>query len=114
MSVVDEYLANLDPAQQKELGRVRNIVRQAVPGADEVITYGIPGFKYKGKYLFAYAGFKNHMSVFPGASPVADLKAKLTGYKQSKGTVQFTLDNPLSEEIIKEMLFTRVREISST
>lgn len=113
MSVVDEYLAKLDPAQQKELGRVREIVRQAVPDADEVITYGIPGFKYKGKYLFAYAGFKNHMSVFPGATPVASTKAKLKGYKTSKGTVQFTLDKPLPETVIKEMLATRVQEISS-
>jgi len=113
MSVVDEYLVKLDPAQQKALGRVRNIVKKNVPDADEVITYGIPGFKYKDKYLFAYAGFKNHMSIFPGAAPVADLKAKLTGYKQSKGTVQFTLDNPLPETLIKEMVLARVEEISS-
>ncbi len=112
MSDVDDYLAKIEPAQRKELERVRKIVKQAVPDANEVITYGIPGFKYKGKYLLAYAGFKNHMSVFPGAAATASTMSKLKGYKLSKGTVQFTLDKPLSEDIIIEMVETRLRAIS--
>ncbi|MEK7599699.1 MAG: DUF1801 domain-containing protein [Patescibacteria group bacterium] len=104
MSVIDEYLATVPPAQKTELERVRQIIKQQVPDAVEVITYGIPGFKINGKYLIAFAGFKNHMSIFPGASPTHAVKEKLKGNKTSKGTIQFTLDNPLPEPLIKEIV----------
>lgn len=111
MSIVDDYLANLSNPQKQILNQVRKIVDQVVPDAQEVITYGMPGYKYKGKYLIAFAVFKNHMSIFPGAEPVEVLKSKLTKYKTSKGTVQFTVDNPLTDEIITELLNIRLSRI---
>jgi uncharacterized protein YdhG (YjbR/CyaY superfamily) len=69
MSVVDEYLDDLTPGNREELEYIRRLVNQTVPDAEEVITYGMPGFKYKGKYLIAYGAFKDHCSLFPGAEP---------------------------------------------
>lgn len=111
MSVMDDYLNKLGEPERAALERVRRIVKTVVPGAEEVITYAMPGFKYKGKYLIAFAPFKDHLSVFPGSSAPEALKDKLGGFKQSKGTIQFTLDNPLPEEIIKELVAIRVAEI---
>ena len=113
MSEIDNYLDQLDPLQRKELEQIRQTVKTLVPEAQEVITYGMPGLKYKGKYLFAYGGFKDHMSVFPGADPVASTQEKLKGYKISKGTIQFTLNMPLPKEIIKELVETRLKAINA-
>ncbi|HSW37711.1 MAG TPA: DUF1801 domain-containing protein [Candidatus Saccharimonadales bacterium] len=110
MSVIDDYLKEVEPAQRAELERIRQIVRKLVPEAEEVISYGMPAFKYKNKYFIFFAAFKNHMSVFPGA-PVK-LKDKLKGYKLRKGTIQFTLDNPLPEALIKELVQSRLDDIS--
>jgi len=112
MSVIDDYLKNVAPAQRAELERIRKIVKQVVPEAVEVISYAMPGFKYQKKYLITFAAFKDHMSIFPGAEPTETLKAKLSKYKLSKGTIQFTLDNPIHESIIKEILDIRVKSIS--
>lgn len=104
MSVIDDYLKKLDPAQRAELERVRQVVKQIVPGAEETIGYGMPVFKHNKKYLIGMSGFKNHMSIFPGAGPIAELQDKLGKYKTSKGTIQFTLDNPLPNSLLKEIV----------
>lgn len=112
MSVIDTYLAEVAVPQRAELERVRAIIKQATPEAEEVITYGMPGFKYKKKYLIAFAPFKDHMSVFPGAAAAASMQEALKDYKQSKGTIQFTLEKPLPEAVIRELVAIRVNEIN--
>ena len=114
MTPIDKYLNDLKPSQKAELERIRKIVKDMVPEAEETISYGVPTLKYKGTYLFYFAAFKNHMSVFPGGEIVGDLKKKLSNYKLAKGTVQFTEDNPIPETIIKEMVSYRLRIINKT
>jgi uncharacterized protein YdhG (YjbR/CyaY superfamily) len=112
MSVVDDYLDNYSGTEKAELQRVRSIVHATVPEAQEVITYGIPGFKYKDKYLVAFSIFKNHLGLFPTSGPIEALKDKLTDFNTSKGGIQFTPQKPIPESLIKEILLTRVSEIS--
>ena len=50
MSVIDDYLAKYSGAEKLELEKIRDIVRKTVPDAQEVITYGMPGFKYNGDF----------------------------------------------------------------
>lgn len=112
MSVVDDYLKHVPAPQRAELERIRNIVKQTVPDAREVISYGVPGFKYRGKYLITFAAFKDHLSLFPGTTPIEALKSRLAKYKSSKGTIQFTLDNPLPESLIKQITELCVKTIT--
>jgi uncharacterized protein YdhG (YjbR/CyaY superfamily) len=111
MSVVDSYLNDLPKPQRVELERIRQIVRKYYPDAKEAISYGMPAFKYQGKYLVAYWAFKDHLSVFPTNGPVAVLASKLSDYKTSKGTIQFTLKKTIPEPLLAEILQERVRAI---
>ena len=104
MTVVDDYLEAVEEPQKSELERIRRIIKQLVPDAEEVITYGMPGFKYKKKYLISFGAFKNHMSVFPGATPVDTLASQLAGYKLSKGTIQVTLEKPLPSKLLQDIV----------
>jgi len=112
MSIIDDYLEKVAGPQRAELERVRRIVKEVVPEAEEVISYGMPGFKYNKKYLVGFAAFKDHMSLFPTSGPVEALKDKLGKFELSKGTVQFTLDNPLPDSLIQEILSQRLADIS--
>lgn len=114
MSVVDDYLQKVDEPQKSELEHVRKIVAGAVPDAEEVITYGMPGFKYKGKYMISFGSFKDHMSIFPGSKAVGDLATKLKEFQTSKGTIQFTLDHKVPDELIKQIVLGRKDEIDKT
>jgi uncharacterized protein YdhG (YjbR/CyaY superfamily) len=111
MNEIDEYLDKIEQPQKGELQRIRKLIQGVVPDATEGISYGMPGFKYKGKYLITYSAFKDHMSLFPGAEAIAELGNKLDGYKTSKGTVQFTIEHPLSDATVHEMIQLRVAAI---
>jgi uncharacterized protein YdhG (YjbR/CyaY superfamily) len=113
MTVIDEYLAEISPEQRAELERVRGIVKRLVPEADEVISYGMPVFKYRGRYLIGMAAFKEHFSLFPQSGPVAALAEKLKGYRLAKGTIQFTRDQPLPESLIEEIVALCVQRITA-
>lgn len=113
MNSIDTYLASVSPSQKTELERIRRFVQQLVPEAEETISYGMPTFKYKGKVLIHYAAFKDHMSIFPTAGPLADpkLSNQLEKFRTSKGTLQFTEDNIIPESLIKGLVTTRIKSI---
>ncbi len=111
MSVIDDYLQKIDKDQRAELERIRKIVTTTVPEVEEVIDYGMPAFKYKGKYLIGFHVFKNHMSLFPTAEPINSMKSKLSAFKISKGTIQFDLKNTIPETIIRSLVLYRIDSI---
>lgn len=93
------------------LQQIRKIVFELAPDAEETKSYGMPAFKYNGKYLVAFAVFKDHLSLFPGGHAIEAVQDKLVDYKTSKGTVQFTIDKPLPDSVIREIITVRLKDI---
>jgi uncharacterized protein YdhG (YjbR/CyaY superfamily) len=115
MSVIDDYLdAHASASQRPHLEHIREVVKTLVPDVDEVIGYGIPTLKYKGKNLIHFAAFKNHMSIFPTASPVAELKEQLADYTVAKGTIQFTEHKLVPDKLLREIIMLRKYQIDRT
>jgi uncharacterized protein YdhG (YjbR/CyaY superfamily) len=108
---VDEYLAGTPEPARSTLKHIRAVIRSVVPAeATEVISYGMPMFKYNGM-LVGYAAFKNHCSLFPTGSGVIEKFAKeLKGYATSRGTIQFPSDKPLPDALVKKIVKARVKE----
>jgi uncharacterized protein YdhG (YjbR/CyaY superfamily) len=44
--------------------KIRQLINQHVPGAQEVISYNLPAFKYKGTILDYFAAYKNHIGFY--------------------------------------------------
>lgn len=95
MSVIDDYLNKLENPQRNELQRIRTIVHDTAPNSEEVISYKMPAFKYKGKYLIGFNVFKDHLSLFPTSEPIELMKDDLKNFKLSRGTIQFSVENPI-------------------
>ena len=104
MTVIDKLLAEVKEPEQTELERIRILVHELCPKAEEVMTYGMPGFKYKNKYLLSFAYFKDHLSLFPGSEPIEVLASELKSFKTSKGTIQFTCKHPIGDDLLKEII----------
>jgi uncharacterized protein YdhG (YjbR/CyaY superfamily) len=108
---VGDYLACVPKPARDSLNKLRAVIQSVLPpDAEEVISYGIPAFKYK-KVLVWYAAFANHCSFFPTASIIAEFKNELKGYRLSKGTIQFPADKPLPAVLVKKMVKARVAEV---
>jgi uncharacterized protein YdhG (YjbR/CyaY superfamily) len=112
-ATIDAYLAAVPEPQRTTLQKVRSSIRAAVPReAAEVISYGIPAFKYK-QILVWFACFSDHCSFFPTARVIAKYKSDLHPYKLSKGTIQFPIDKPLPASLIRKMVRARLAQIES-
>jgi uncharacterized protein YdhG (YjbR/CyaY superfamily) len=111
MPVIDDFLSAVPDPQRTSLEHLRQIIKHTAPGAEECISYGMPGFKYNGKYLAGFNTFRDHLSFFPTAEPVEALKNQLTAYKLSRGTIQFSVEQPLPDALVVEAIQIRMAAI---
>lgn len=109
---VDDYIASQPAGVQRILGRVRGSIRKAVPGADELISYGIPGYKLGKRPLLYFAAWKRHCSIYPSTDGVvAAFKSDLSRYDVEKGTIRFPFDEPVPAKLIEGIAKVRAREV---
>ena len=107
---VADYLKAVPLAQRALLKTLRQTIKAAAPRATEVISYGIPGYKHHGMLVY-FAAFKNHCSLFGvGHALMTEHREALAPYKKSKGTIQFTVEKPLSMTLVRKLVKARVRE----
>jgi uncharacterized protein YdhG (YjbR/CyaY superfamily) len=105
---VNEYIAQLPVDQQIALERVRQIIKNTVPQAIEFISYKMPAYHFHGM-IGGFAAFKNHCSFFPwNAKTIEDFATELKDFKTSSGTIQFTPDKQIPEELLQKILRYRV------
>jgi uncharacterized protein YdhG (YjbR/CyaY superfamily) len=109
-SAVEQYLAALPARQRTMMRRVRQAVRAAAPGAEELIRYRMPAFRLDGMLVY-YAAFADHYSFFVGSSTVRRRFAKeFQPFESGKGTLRFTDDRVLPLALIRRVVRARVAE----
>lgn len=106
---IDEYIALQPQKIVLILEQIRRTIKEIIPEAEETISYQIPTFKYHGN-LVHFAGYKNHIGFYPGASAVEIFKDEITEYKTSKGTIQFPIDKPIPLDLISKITAFRVKQ----
>lgn len=106
---IDEYIAGFPKDTQKALKLIRATIRKAAPKAEETINYAIAAYKLDGKSLIYFAGYKNHVSLYPAPRSEPEFKKELSGYKGGKGTVQFSLDKPIPTDLITRIVKFRAK-----
>ena len=106
---VKEYIQGHDKEIQNRLYRIREIIFEQVPTAEEGIKYKMPTVVYHGN-LIHYAAFKNHIGIYPLPEVIETLKEELKAFRQGKGSIQFQNDEELPIELIKKIVKTRVEE----
>ena len=99
---IDEYIADFPDDVQPLLEKVRASIRKAAPDAEEAIKYQIPTFVLNGN-LMHFAGYKNHIGLYPGSKAIEEFKEELSGHEISKGTVRFPLDKRIPLGLISKI-----------
>jgi uncharacterized protein YdhG (YjbR/CyaY superfamily) len=107
---VDEYIGTFPKDVQKILEEVRRTIKAAAPDAREKISYQIAAFELNGKNLIHFAGWKNHISMYPIPSGSEAFNNEVSKYAAGKGTLQFPLDKPLPLRLITKIVKLRIAD----
>jgi len=112
MSVIDDYVDTLRGPERVVLQRMYVLVRQLVPDATEELSYAMPAFKYKGKGLVAIMANKNFLSLYPFGA-VDNLGLDLSAFETTSGSIHFTLEHPISDELLRQIINARLGQITN-
>jgi uncharacterized protein YdhG (YjbR/CyaY superfamily) len=105
---VEAYFTMFSPEIQAVGNEMRRIIQEAAPGAKEVISYGMPAYKINRVFVY-FALYAKHIGFYSTGEGIEAFKEQLTTYKFSKGAVQFPLDKPLPEALIREMVIYKMQ-----
>ena len=107
---IDDYISDFSVETQKYLNEMRELIRKLAPDSVESISYAIPTFSLNGKYLVYFAGFKNHIGLYPTPVGMEAFKEELLNYKTGKGSVQFPLNKPLPIALITKIVKYQIEQ----
>jgi uncharacterized protein YdhG (YjbR/CyaY superfamily) len=108
----DEYIAGFPPETQRLLSELRAIIKETEPAATERISYRMPAFELEGRVLIYFAGYQDHVGMYPVIGAVAEeFEEELRHFRSGKGTVRFALDEPLPADLVRRIILARAGEI---
>lgn len=106
---IDEYIAAFSPEVQSILEKIRLVIREAVPGAEEKISYQMPAFTLSGALIY-FAAFKKHIGIYPPVNGDKQLRQDISRYRGEKGNLKFPLDEPIPYDLISRIAKFRAKE----
>ncbi len=107
---VDTYIAQFNGETRQRLERLRALVRETAPDAEESFSYGLVGYKRNSKPLVYFGGFEHHVGFYATPNGHEAFKEEFANYKQGKGSVQLPLDQPLPEALIRRVIEYRISQ----
>lgn len=107
---VDEYINSFYQQIQINLIKLRKIIKETAPEAQEKISWGVPTYFQDG-FLVQFAAYKKHIGFYTSPQTIEAFKAELANYKtNNKNTVQFMFEQELPVELIKKMVLFKIEE----
>ncbi len=108
---VDRYIDHIaDTDKRIALIRLRAVIRQAAPKAEEKISYGMIAYFHDGM-LVGFAAFKGHCGFYiMSPSTTKRFATKLKGFSTAAATVRFTPERPIPAALVKAIVKARMRE----
>jgi len=98
---VDDYIASLPTDVQAVLQEVRRALHDAVAGAGEKISYGIPALTVEGRPVVYFAGWKKHVSLYPLPEGDPEFDEAVAPYRSGASTAKFPLSRPMPLDVVR-------------
>jgi len=115
MTDIDEFLAGLPEETRSALEGLRRTIAKAAPEAVEVISYGVPAFKYRGRPLVSFGAGKQHCAFYVQSPAVMEAhRDELVGYETAKGTIRFAPGEPLPADLVTKLVKARIAETNAS
>lgn len=115
MGTIDEYVAELAPADREVIERVYAIAGAVVPDAEQGTGYGMPALVYRGRPLLSVMRAKKHIGVYPfSPEAVSAVAPDLAAHPETgvdKGTIRFQPAHPLPTRVVEKLVRARQAQI---
>lgn len=98
-ATIEEYISSQPDEIRPLLRQVYSTLKDALPDAQEKISWSMPTF-WKKYNLIHFAAQKHHIGLYPGQAAVEHFADELSEYKTSKGTIQLPYSKPLPLALI--------------
>ena len=101
----DAYIAEAPEDLRPLLVRLRALLADALPDAEEVIAYKMPGFRIGQSIVAGYAAFSKQGGLYLAPSAIEAHAGEIAaaGLKASKTGVTFSPKQPLPDELVRKM-----------
>jgi len=82
------------------------------PDAEQGTSYGLAALMYAGRPLLGFLAAKRHLSIFPFSGTVVDaVRGRLPGFDLAKGTIRFSAEQPVPDDVVRDVVQLRIAEI---
>lgn len=110
---IDAYVDGFTGATRAALEELRDLLRDALPGTTETISYGIPTFDLGGQHVVHFAGYQRHVGLYPTPSGMQAFEGELAPFVHGKGSARFPLDEPLPADLIRRIAVFRLDQVTA-
>jgi uncharacterized protein YdhG (YjbR/CyaY superfamily) len=112
---MDNYLSGLSANQRSALEHLRKVIAETAPDAEEGRSYGMPAFRFRGRPLVGFQAARDHLGFYPMSPALIEAHAtELAGFDTSKGTIRFTPDRPIPDELVRTIVRERLAELDAS
>lgn len=104
----DSYIAAAPEAFRPVLKHLRDVLRRALPDAEEMIAYDMPGFRVRGTVVASYAAFSKQVGLYVLAPAISDHAEEIAaaGFRASKTGVTFLPRKPVPDDLVTQLART--------
>lgn len=104
----DDYIASAPEQFRPLLTELRAQLARALPDAEEVIKYDMPGFRIGGSIVASYAAFSKQCGLYlsPGAISAHAEDIAALGLKVSKTGITFPASKPIPGDLVERLART--------
>ena len=110
MSAIDGYVRSVPAAARGKFKEVLRAVKRAAPGAEAILSYRIPAFRYRKRILVYLGAFEHHIGLFPPPPP--PLRKAAARYAGPKGNLRFPLDRAMPLALIARIVKCKVKALN--
>jgi uncharacterized protein YdhG (YjbR/CyaY superfamily) len=101
----DAYIAAAPEQFRALLSQLRTQLSRALPGAEEVMMYDMPGFQIDGTMIAGYAAFRKQCGLYVDPSAIAAHADEIAALKlkATKTGVTFAASKPFTDDLVQKL-----------
>jgi uncharacterized protein YdhG (YjbR/CyaY superfamily) len=109
----DAYIAAAPEAMRPVLVQLRAQLAKALPAAEEIIAYDMPGFGFGKSIIAGYAAFSKQCGLYVSKGAIAAHTDDIAsaGLKATKTGVTFLPGKPIPDKLIKKLALASRQEL---